>query len=106
MKLPTVKQVTDILKEHRPKLCDWNGTGLQDYALEPIAKKIISYIKELQFDEQAEAPRIDPNLVRIAELEAKLKVYETIINAAGLNLTTSTLPPSEMGFVARNVKQK
>lgn len=103
MKLPTINQVTDILKECRPKLCDWHGDDLKDYVLESLAKQIISFIKELQFDEQAETPEVDPNLVKIAELEAKLKVYETVINAAGLAIA---VPPKKRGEISFAIPKK
>lgn len=83
-----------VKRDYRADITQYIST---DEDLTDIAIKIISYIKELQFDENDEMAEIDPNIVKIAELEAKVMVYESVINSAGINLAIKP-PKEEMGF--------
>jgi len=97
MKLPTVEELrkiiapSDEIKEYcRPydTAGQWPERGrlVSGDTAEEIAGKIIALIKESQFEETPEVPEVDPNLVKIAELEAKVMVYESVISSAGIKL--------------------
>ncbi len=48
-------------------------------------------------------PQVDPNLVRIAELEAQVKVYESVIDSAGIKLG---IPKKQVKSASSRGKEK
>lgn len=85
MKLPDKRAIVEIVKVN----CETvnYATGRCELYYEKfvnIADDIIARIKIDQFDEDSE--NVDSKLVKIAELEAKIKVYETVIEGAGIKL--------------------
>lgn len=68
---PTAKEFVD---DNQHKM--WVGEAVLD---------LIGRFNLASESEEAQ-PQVDPNLVRIAELEAQVKVYESVINAAGIQL--------------------
>lgn len=95
MKLPSEEQIIEVINGEgelnvwQVKAYTWReerpGRLFNKNAIERVARDIIKLIKEIQFDD-ANTQEIDPNLIRIAELEAKLAVYEAVINGAGVKL--------------------
>lgn len=96
MKLPSEEQIVKVIESTgrvghwKRDGCEWEnpsyGIIFRRDELKNAAQKIISLIKETQFDGNMSVPEVDPNLVRIAELEAKLAIYEAVINGAGIKL--------------------
>lgn len=82
MKLPTVEQIAEIiLAEKDPEYT--LTLRLRSGGIGRAAENIVDLLKRAQFEE---TPKVDPNLVRIAQLEAKLYVYESVIGGAGIKL--------------------
>lgn len=99
MKLPTTEQIEKIIRGegHETYLGDPDPDRRYKYVLKAsqihsAAESIIKLFKELQFDEDTATPEIDPNLIKIAELEAKCFVYESVIQQAGFALPKVTKP--------------
>lgn len=100
MKLPTKEQIAQQIRSglfsqtYRRDGSDfgWTETGylLDADELERAAERIIELIKIEQFEETSEEAEaeveVDPNLIRIAELEAKLAIYEAVVAGAGIKL--------------------
>lgn len=87
MKLPDKDRIVEIIKGEGYSASYLSSTySLYNTDIEKAADKIIEYIKAAQFDENSQ--QADSNLVKIAELEAKIKVYETVIEGAGIKLAT------------------
>lgn len=114
MKLPTIKQLAEIIvptgetqiwfKDY-DKSHHWPSRGclLDEEKASQVAEQIIGLIKQEQFEESPDTPQVDQNLVRIAELEAKLYVYESIIESAGIKLGMP-VQKTEIGFKTRKEK--
>lgn len=91
MKMPPEENICKVLREKCDyKHIDYNMACLTEYifyekSLSKVCTAIIDLFKLTQIDEEA-VPEVDPNLVKIAQLEAKIRVYETVISSAGINL--------------------
>lgn len=81
MILPTEQQIARVLRD--ADVCDRLGNRLSDYKISLIYDEIIRAIKEAQFDGTG---HVDDKTIRIAELEAKLAIYEAVVNGAGIKL--------------------
>lgn len=94
MILPTIEQLDKVISDNSTRESDYHTWGTEVYLqIAPHQKsklisQIIDLIKMVQFDESnnEETAVVDPNLVKIAELEAKIKVYESVIESAGIKL--------------------
>lgn len=96
MKLPDKDRIIEIIKgEGYSSTYLSSNHSFHDTDIVRAADKILECIKVAQFDENPE--QVDPNLVKIAELEAKIKVYETVIDGAGIKLAIRD-KKSEIGF--------
>lgn len=85
MRLPDKDRIVEIIKGEGYTAGSFSPTySLNDTDIERAADKILECMKVAQFDEEPQ--QVDPNLVKIAELEAKIKVYETVIDGAGIKL--------------------
>lgn len=58
--------------------------------MDQAGKAILKLVAEINSKPEKEdaQPQVDPNLVRIAEQEAQVKVYESVIDSAGTKLGT------------------
>lgn len=91
MKLPQESELSECIMGCSLERTDrW---GLKEFVLDEnqvrdCATKLLSMIMKLNLNDNSseEAPDIDPNLVKIAELEAKIRVYESVIDSAGIKL--------------------
>lgn len=91
MKIPPEENICKVLREK----CDYKYTDyitgcltkyiFYEKSLSKLCTAITDLFKLTQIDEEA-VPEVDPNLVKIAQLEAKIRVYETVISSAGINL--------------------
>lgn len=102
MKLPTKKDLADIITSSAISHYVGGTTyELTEYILDKVCSKIIDHIKQIQFDENTDEPEVDPNLVTIAELEAKLAIYEAVVAGAGIKLAipNKVSEKTEMGFL-------
>lgn len=94
MILPTIEQLDKVISDNSTHESAYHTWGTEVYLqITPHQKsklisQIIDLIKLVQFDESSneETAVVDPNLVKIAELEAKIKVYESVIESAGIKL--------------------
>lgn len=107
MKLIPKQEIVEIISRNATTKYDYQFNGndsksfeLSFYGLDKASDEIIARIKELQFDDEDSRPDVDPNLIKIAELEAKLTIYESVVNGAGVRLAIPRDRP-EMGFVKR-----
>lgn len=96
MILPTAIQIKNILYDELTVMEDYGRQFLphrtwkyfNETNVDKFIQKVIALIKEVQYDDKQteEEIEVDKNLVYIAELEAKIKVYESVIESAGFNL--------------------
>lgn len=105
MKIIPKKEIIEIITRNALVKYDYQFNGddgktfeITIHKMNKISDEIIAKIKELQFDEIDSQSEVDPNLIRIAELEAKLAIYESVVNGAGVRLAMPKAKP-EMGFV-------
>jgi len=101
MKLPTLEQIEKAIKSRANESFDGPCEPHYHYlnrGIRAAAEEIITLFKTTQFDENASTPEIDPNLIKIAELEAKIFVYEQVIGQAGFALTRDDLCPGSVRY--------
>lgn len=106
MKMPTSEEIEHVI------LAELEVGTVGEMSLLAINKnksqKIAKRIKHLfacaatREDDVGEAPKVDPNLITIAELEAKLAVYEAVVHGAGVRLAI----PKEKGQIGLIAKKK
>lgn len=92
MKLPQKSEISDCIIRHSFRRVDKWGSEehvLDAESLGNCATELAEMFMRLNLedDHTEKAPDIDPNLVKIAELEAKIMVYESVISGAGIRLS-------------------
>lgn len=113
MKLPSKSKIIQIIKDGQWVRKYTSSSGYEEgillntYTLPVIADNIIKLIKQEQFEEDSKeaAPEVDPNLIKIAELEAKLAVYQAVCNGAGIRLAMPDTKKEEFGVTAPDKKE-